>query len=111
MVIHVPCNIHLADLILKHVLDFDLFGIVSKSISDLVNLVNSPVGRGILGGKCPKLVKTRWIHLFNALHFILSRLGALHTVLQISEQPLISEEYMIVHRILTPLPLFSRAIE
>jgi hypothetical protein len=37
---------HMADLIVKQVLDFDSFRTTSKSIPDLVNFLNSPVGRG-----------------------------------------------------------------
>jgi hypothetical protein len=49
MMIHVPCINHIANSIFKHVLDFDWFGIVGKLIPDLVNSLNSPVGRAILG--------------------------------------------------------------
>jgi hypothetical protein len=49
--------------------------------------------------------------LIDALYFILPRAGALNTVLQLSEQPLVSDEYIIVYRVLIPLVLFSRATE
>jgi hypothetical protein len=37
----------MANLIVKHVVDFDSFGIVSKTILDLAKVLYSPVGRRI----------------------------------------------------------------
>jgi hypothetical protein len=44
------------------------------------------------------------------LYFVLSRLGDVKTGLQMSEQPLASDEYMTVRLVLTPLGLFSKVM-
>jgi hypothetical protein len=108
MIIHVSCVDHMAHLMCKHVLDFDLFGIASKLI---VNSLNSPLGRRILGRQPQKFVKTHWVCLVDDMHFILSRIGALNAMLQICEQPMVSDEYTIIYRVLTSLALFSRVME
>jgi hypothetical protein len=89
--IHVPCSV------LKHVLDFGSFVTIRNAITDLVNSLNSRVGKVILARKCSNLVMIRWIHLADGGHFILSHLSGANTILQICEQWLVSGDFVTTY--------------
>jgi hypothetical protein len=49
IIIHIPCINHINNLIFKNILNFGSFGIVNRSIPDLLDWLNSPIDTGILG--------------------------------------------------------------
>jgi hypothetical protein len=108
---HIPCLNHMANLVFSHVLQHDAVAQRIVQLDQIIHDLRSPEGTAIVGRKCPKIVRTRWIYAVEVLYFVLRYEEDVNTVLTVFNREPVPESFRNLYRLLLPLRLFSESME
>jgi hypothetical protein len=101
----------MVNLVFVHVLGHPAVAQRVQVFDEMIRDLRSPQGVGILGRKCPTVVKTEWIYDIEALHFVLQDANNVNTVPTVLEQEAVPDKFKIFYRMGLHLMLFSGSMK
>jgi hypothetical protein len=110
-ILHISCLSHMANLVFTHTVLGPLVSARIALLNEFVYGLRSPEGLTIAEGKCPTLVKTRWIYAADVLDFIFRYRNDVNFVRSALFHNPVPTMFKRLYWILLSLNLFSRAVE
>jgi hypothetical protein len=77
----IPCLNHMINLVFAYVIKSGVFLQVSESLPEIIRALSAREERELLGRRCQKLIRSRWMYLIDSLSFILNHLTEVQAVL------------------------------
>jgi hypothetical protein len=109
--IHIPCLNHGTNLVFGAVVEDPRWHPLIERMCKLISLLRVEDAVHFLGGKCPGIIRTRWIYAAETLRWIFSRLDDINAYLISIVLEIIPRQFFHLYWAILPLEVFSLSME